>query len=61
MVAMPTLSLEINHCAARRPAMALAAALVALALAGCATTQRPDAALPAMAVPAAWSPDHRYP
>lgn len=58
MAAMPTLSLETNSRAARRPAMALAAALVALALTGCATTQRPDAALPAMAVPAAWSPDH---
>lgn len=58
MLAMPTLTFENNNCAARRPALALAAALVALALAGCATTQRPDAALPSLVVPASWSPNH---
>lgn len=58
MVAMPTPTFENNNSAARRPSLALAAALVALALAGCATTQRPEAAVPAMAVPATWSPNH---
>ncbi len=38
-----------------RPALTLGAALVALALAGCAVTQPPGAGLPAVAVPAAWS------
>ena len=36
----------------------LGAALLALALTGCATTQPPDTALPALSVPAQWSPRH---
>jgi hypothetical protein len=44
MVAMPTLTLQNNPLAVRRPCAALAAALVALALAGCATSQPPGAA-----------------
>ena len=58
MVAMPTLTLQNNPLAARRPGAALAAALVALALAGCATSQPPSAGLPALSVPATWSPGH---
>lgn len=57
MAAMPTLTFENNKLAAPRPA--LAAALVALALAGCAATQQPPGAgLPALSVPATWSPGH---
>ncbi|WP_159917532.1 efflux transporter outer membrane subunit [Pantoea sp. 18069] len=55
---MPTLTLQNNPLAARRPSAALAAALVALALAGCATMQPPGTALPALTVPASWSADH---
>lgn len=39
----------------------LGAVLVALALAGCASTQPPGAALPAVAVPATWSTGHGVP
>lgn len=56
MVAMPTPNLKNHKLTPPRPA--LAAALIALALAGCATTQPPGAGLPALSVPASWSPAH---
>ncbi|MCT9809721.1 efflux transporter outer membrane subunit [Acidovorax sp. Be4] len=48
----------MNPNASCRPVVTLAAALVALALAGCAVTQPPGAALPALAVPSTWSSSH---
>lgn len=48
----------MNPNASSRPVVTLAAALVALALAGCAVTQPPGAALPTLAVPSTWSSSH---
>lgn len=48
----------MNPNASCRPVVTLAAALVALALAGCAATQPPGAALPTLAVPTTWSSSH---
>ena len=48
----------MNPNASCRPVVTLAAALVALALAGCAVTQPPGAALPTLTVPSTWSSSH---